>query len=82
MTSARRAKTDYWHYINNEEEFEARVNETSQKLTIVDVHLSWCGPCILMQKIFQQMALRIDEWEARIEFLICDIEKVPYLSEH
>jgi hypothetical protein len=50
--SARRAKADYWHFMNSEEEFESRVNDQNQRLTIVDVHLSWCGPCLLMQKIF------------------------------
>ena len=80
MASARRAKIEFSHTITDEEHFNSHVFEKSKKLTIVDLHLSWCGNCKLMETIFRNLALRIDEWENRLEFLIVDCDKVPFLA--
>jgi hypothetical protein len=52
MASARRQKAEYVKIVQSDEHFESFMNEESPKLTIVDAHLTWCGPCTLMQKIF------------------------------
>ena len=52
----------------------------NKKLTIVDIHLNWCGPCTLMAPSFRSIAMTIDEWDSRIQFLIVDASIVPDIT--
>ena len=80
--AGRRGVQNYQKHIKTEAEWMASINEENGKLTMVDVYSPWCGPCTLMAGITKSMALKIDEWDKRIEFLIVSTERIPDLSEH
>ena len=79
--AARRGVQNYQKTIKTMAEWEASINEDNKRLTMVDVHSPWCGPCTLMASITKSIALKIDEWEKRIEFLIVSTELIPELAE-
>ena len=80
--AARRGKQDYHITIQSEAQFYSHVNETNKKVTIVDVYTHWCGPCTLMQTNFKNIALRIDDWQEKVEFIVVDVDKVPELQQY
>lgn len=66
--------------VRNQEHFYELLN--GKKLTVVDVHLNWCGPCSLLSSSFRSMAMKIEEWDSRLQFLIADVALVPDLAHH
>lgn len=66
--------------VRNREQFEELLN--GKKLTVVDVHLTWCGPCSLLASTYRSIAMKIDEWDSRLQFLIADVGVVPELAAH
>eukprot|EP00744_Colponema_vietnamica_P003742 GILI01005684.1.p1 GENE.GILI01005684.1~~GILI01005684.1.p1 ORF type:complete len:121 (-),score=27.86 GILI01005684.1:507-869(-) len=57
------------------------MNSGSNKLTVVDVYTSWCGPCEVMVPIFKNIYLLTDDADSRLQFLQIDSEKVPALKQ-
>lgn len=66
--------------VKNQEHFNELLN--NKKLTIVDVHLNWCGPCALLSSTFRSIAMKIEEWDTRLQFLIADCTLVPEVASH
>lgn len=64
--------------VRNQEQFYELLN--GKKLTVVDLHLNWCGPCTLLASSFRSIAMKIDEWDSRLQFLIADVSTVPDLA--
>ena len=62
----------------NQEHFYELLN--SKKLSIVDIHLNWCGPCVLLASTFRSIAMKIEEWDSRLQFLIADCNNVPDIA--
>lgn len=54
----------------------------SKKLSVVDVHLTWCGPCELLSAIYRSIAMKIEEWDIRLQFLVADVEIIPDLAHY
>ncbi|CAG9324440.1 unnamed protein product [Blepharisma stoltei] len=55
---------------------------SGKKLTIVDLFLAWCGPCELLSSSFRSIAMKIDEWDSRLQFLLAETDKVPDFASH
>ena len=53
-----------------------------KKLTIVDLHLNWCGPCTLLSSTFRSIAMKIEEFDQRLQFLVVDCNLVPDIAHH
>lgn len=76
-----RVQKEYINLVRDDEHWHTLVNSESKKLTVVDVHLSWCGSCALLAPIFRSIALKIDDYDSRVQFLTADIEKVHYFKD-
>eukprot|EP01016_Furgasonia_blochmanni_P052069 TRINITY_DN8263_c0_g5_i1.p1 TRINITY_DN8263_c0_g5~~TRINITY_DN8263_c0_g5_i1.p1 ORF type:complete len:126 (+),score=32.34 TRINITY_DN8263_c0_g5_i1:138-515(+) len=75
-------KKDVIAVIRDEEHFLQFYAETNKKLSVVDIHPSWCGGCEIMQSTFRKVATEIDDFEKRMEFLSVDSEKVKGLFKN
>ena len=64
----------------NTEHFYELLN--TKKLSIVDVHLNWCGPCTLVGSTFRSIAMKVEEWDSRMQFLVADASAVPDIASH
>ena len=73
---------EYSVNVKDQDHWNQLLNPDSRKLSVVDVYLTWCGPCSLMQSTYRTLALKIDEWEDRIQFLVADSEKIRELNDH
>lgn len=67
--------------MKDEEHFNSLVTEGNNKLTVIDLHTNWCGPCALLANTFRSIAMKIDDWELRVQFLVLDSERVSYYRE-
>lgn len=76
-----RVQKEYITVVKDDEHWHSLVNSESKKLSVVDVHLSWCGPCSLLAQTFRSIALKIDDWDNRIQFLTVDVDRVHYLKD-
>ena len=61
-----RVQREYFVTIKDQDHWNSLVSPDSKKLTVVDVHLNWCGPCSLMSDIYRTIAMKINDWEDRI----------------
>ncbi|OMJ82567.1 hypothetical protein SteCoe_16734 [Stentor coeruleus] len=66
--------------IRSQDQFYEILN--GKKLSIVDIHLTWCGPCTLLSSTFRSIAMKIEEWDSRLQFLVVDSSIVPDISHH
>ena len=64
--------------IKSIEEFEEITNNTEKgPLVIMDVYLSWCGPCACMVPNYPSIWFSYDDPESRLSFYQCSEEFVP-----
>ena len=77
-----KVQRDYFVTVKDSEHWCSLLNPDSRKLSVVDVFLPWCGPVTLMQANYRSIALKIEEWEQRIQFLVADSEKVREVTEY
>ena len=75
-----KAQRDYHVTVKDQDHWDSLMNPESRKLSVVDLHLPWCGACTLMHATYRSFALKIDEWEGRIQFLVADCSKVEELN--
>ena len=71
--------------MENKEEFDALLEESGDKLVVIDFHAAWCGPCKLIGPKFVKMAedypdavfvkVDVDENEETAE--ACEVEAMP-----
>ena len=67
MGPKKRAK--FHETINSVEEFTSiALNETYEKVAIIDAHLEWCGPCISMVPNYNSIWFSMDEPATKISF--------------
>ena len=55
---------------------------SSKKLSVIDVHLSWCGPCQLLVTTYRSIAMKIEEWDVRLQFLVIDVGIIPEFTHY
>lgn len=71
---------EYHFVVKSKDQLDDLLN--NKKLTIVDVHLSWCGPCTLLASTYRSIAMKIDDWDTKIQFLIADVGDIPELAPY
>ena len=54
--------------VETAKDFSRIVGEENNKLSIIDVHLGWCGPCEAMNHYYQTLWYEFDLPEKRVEF--------------
>lgn len=65
-------KTQFVFPITSQEQFLNVTSEENNKLTVIDIHLNWCGSCEAMASNYQAIWFNYDNPEARIEFFSCE----------
>ena len=63
--------------IESTEQLESIMAEDYKKLSVIDFHLSWCGPCTVMHTNYRTLYYGFEDAEKRVEFWTCDISLVP-----
>ena len=61
-------KTKFVYPIEKKDEFYKIISEENHRLSVIDIHLAWCGPCEAMQSNYQSLWFSFDQPEERIEF--------------
>lgn len=54
--------------ITSIEQWEAITSPEKKQLVVIDVHLTWCGPCTVMEQSFRGLYFNITDAEKRVEF--------------
>ena len=70
-------KTQFIFPIESREQCEKIICEENTKLSIIDLHLAWCGWCEAMTSNWQTLWFGQEEPESRIEFWSCATEFMP-----
>ena len=55
-------------------EFLAKVDPENKKLTVIDLHLNWCGPCECIEQNYRALAANHDN---RVEFFTASEDVIP-----
>ena len=63
--------------ITSEEQFLGIIVPENKKLTVIDVHLNWCGPCTVMGSNYRTIYFSYEEADKRIEFWTCENTFLP-----
>ena len=77
-----RVQKEYLVQVRDEDHLALLMNAHRQKLLVVDVYLDWCGPCSLLAPTYKAIAMKIDEWDQRIQFLQADVTRIKSLSQY
>uniref|UniRef100_A0A0G4I1W7 Thioredoxin domain-containing protein n=1 Tax=Chromera velia CCMP2878 TaxID=1169474 RepID=A0A0G4I1W7_9ALVE len=69
--------------ISDDDTFKATVEDDSDpRLHVVDVHATWCGPCKQMIPTWKSLQLNYDNFDDRINLVICDAEKIATFEKY
>ena len=69
-------KKEFWDIIKEEEVFLKCFSEDNKRLTVLDIHPQWSGPCELMFPTYKALGTIIDDFEKRINFFLMDFEVI------
>ena len=61
--------------VDEVDRIDSLVEESQNKLVVIDVHATWCGPCEALKPTLNKIALDYAHSEDRITFASCDIDK-------
>ena len=68
------------------EEFEKGIEQSkfdeiigNNKLVLVDIYTTWCGPCKFMKPIFKDLA---EVYKGKVTFLSIDLDESRWLGSH
>uniref|UniRef100_A0A7S0T5F4 Thioredoxin domain-containing protein n=1 Tax=Mantoniella antarctica TaxID=81844 RepID=A0A7S0T5F4_9CHLO len=65
--------------IKDDRSWTEEIMETPGLLQIIDVHQTWCGPCLAIQSTFKRVCL--DHSDKPMKFFTADASKVDALSD-
>jgi len=60
--------------VTTEDQFDALVAESQEKVVIVDFYQTWCGPCSVLEPSFNKVVLEYEAANDRVSFYRCDYE--------
>ena len=65
------------HRIQTMEHFEEIIAEGNNKVSVIDLHLEWCGPCMVIEPNFRALYFQIDNAPERVEFWTACEDIIP-----
>ena len=63
--------------IKDQEHWEKTISSENDKVSVIDCHLDWCGPCEVIEPNFRQMYFLIENAANRLEFLTVSDKEMP-----
>jgi len=54
-----------------------KTSPENEKVSVIDYHLDWCGPCEVVEPNYRAMYFSIEEADKRIEFLTIAASLLP-----
>jgi thioredoxin 1 len=60
-----------------EDSFESLVSQANTPV-LVDFHAPWCGPCLMLAPLLEQLAA---EFDGRVKFTKVNVDNAPALAE-
>ena len=65
------------HRVQSKDHFDEITAESNNKVSVIDLHLDWCGPCSVIESNFRQMYFMIDDAPNRLEFWTACEDMIP-----
>mmetsp|Transcript_17162 Transcript_17162/g.15151 ORF Transcript_17162/g.15151 Transcript_17162/m.15151 type:complete len:87 (+) Transcript_17162:46-306(+) len=62
--------------LENQEDFDRIRDRDYPKCVVVDIHLTWCGPCQVMVPNFRTMFFSYDDAVKRLEIFTMDSAEI------
>lgn len=62
--------------IESSEQYQSLINESENKLVIVDIHADWAGPCDAMYPTFNKLFLEYDYADSRLSLASASFVKL------
>ena len=80
----RRNQPEIVNAIETVEDFDRVRAKDYPKCVVIDVHLTWCGPCEVMKPQFRTMFFEYENPEDRLELYTCDSTIItdPVVIDH
>jgi thiol-disulfide isomerase/thioredoxin len=54
--------------IENAEQWQQMMDDSTNKLVVIDVSEKWCGPCEVLRPLWNGIALDYDDWASILSF--------------
>ena len=67
-----RKEQEFVHVLGNQEELDVVRDREYPKWVVIDIHLTWCGPCTVMTPNFRTMFFSYDDADKRLEIYTMD----------
>ena len=68
---------DIVHKIKSPEEYEEKISPENPKVVVIDYHMNWCGPCVVIEPNFRSIFFQVEEAAKRLEFLTAGEDVLP-----
>ncbi|TNV85355.1 hypothetical protein FGO68_gene1080 [Halteria grandinella] len=72
-----KAQKEIIQAINSPEHFLELISPENKKLAVIDIHLTWCGPCVVMNQNYRTIWFNYEEADKRLEFYTIDSTVLP-----
>ncbi|KAF8665252.1 hypothetical protein AX16_000274 [Volvariella volvacea WC 439] len=64
-------------HINSLSELNSILSKSGQKVSVIDFHATWCGPCHAIAPVFEALSRQYKN----VNFLKCDVDAAPDVAK-
>ncbi len=62
--------------ITTAQQYDDLIQASHSKVVIVDLHMTWCGPCAALQPTLNKIMMDYEDANLRVVFASCDFENL------